>query len=337
MAMMKAGVVTAPGKLEVLERPIPTPKEHEVLIKVEACGLCHSDCFCKDAQWPGLKLPRAPGHELVGTITAVGSHVTNRKVGQRVGVGWLGSACGNCVACKSSDNNICCKNAVITGLGSDGGYQQYVTYGAEFTAVVPEGLSSVDAAPLMCAGLTVYNGLRRSDARPGDLVAVSGIGGLGHLAVQYSHKMGFKTVAISSSDDKAKLAKELGADLYLNTKTQNVGEELQKLGGAKVIVATVFDSKTMSSLVGGLGIGGQLLVAGVPHEPLQIPAATLVMNRASVVGLCSGNARDSEDTLNFSVLTGVRPRVEVFNFPDVNAAYDRMVSGKALFRVVLKY
>jgi D-arabinose 1-dehydrogenase-like Zn-dependent alcohol dehydrogenase len=335
MKRMKVAQVARPnGALDVVERDIPDPKSREVRIKVQACGVCHSDMFTVAGAFPGIKYPRVPGHEVIGTIDAVGAEVPDWKAGMRVGVGWHGGHCGHCVSCRRGDF-ITCKEGKIPGISYDGGYAEYMIAPFEALAAVPDDLKSEDAAPLLCAGITTFNALRNGGAHPGDLVAILGIGGLGHLGVQYAAKMGFKTVAIARGADKGPLARKLGAHIYIDSTTQNPAEELTKLGGAKLILATVTDSKTMTSVLGGLGVDGKLLVVGASGEPIEVSPLLLIGPRRSIAGWPSGTASDSEDTLKFSVLTNIRAMVEVFPLAKAAEAYQHMMSGKARFRVVL--
>jgi D-arabinose 1-dehydrogenase-like Zn-dependent alcohol dehydrogenase len=332
--MRVAQVARAGGPIEIVEREIPQPGPGWVRIKVQACGICHSDSLVREGLWPGLKYPRVPGHEVVGIVDAVGENVAQWKSGQRVGVGWHGGHCGYCDACRSGDFFGCTVALQITGISFDGGYGEYLLAPAIAVALVPDELSPVEAAPLMCAGITTYNALRNSAARPGDLVAVLGLGGLGHLGVQYAVKMGFKTVGIARGQDKGPLAHKLGAHVYIDSQSQDPAAELQKLGGAKVILATVTAGEAMSAVQGGLGLNGTLMVIGAA-ESMQVSPLILLMGRRSVKGWYSGTALDSQDTLKFSALTGVRSMNEVFPLERAGEAYDRMMSGKARFRVVL--
>jgi D-arabinose 1-dehydrogenase-like Zn-dependent alcohol dehydrogenase len=332
---MKVVQVAKPNsELEVVEREIPEPTAWHVRIKVQACGICHSDMFTVMGAFPGIQYPRVPGHEVVGLIDAVGTDVPDWKPGMRVGVGWYGGHCGHCVSCRRGDF-ITCTTAQIPGISYDGGYAEYMIAPFEALAAIPEDLASEDAAPLLCAGITTFNALRHSGAGAGDVVAILGVGGLGHMGVQYASKMGFKTVAIARGADKGPLAQKLGAHVYIDSAVQNPAAELTKLGGAKVILATVTDSKTMSAVAGGLAIDGKLLVVGASPEPIEISPLLLIGGRRSVSGWPSGTASDSEDTLKFSVLSQVRPMVETFPLTEAKAAYQRMLSGKARFRVVL--
>lgn len=322
------------GPFELVEREIPTPGPRQVRIKVQACGICHSDSLTKMGAFPGLRFPRVPGHEVVGLIDAIGSDVPEWKPGARVGVGWHGGHCGHCVRCRRGDF-ITCTTGQIPGISYDGGYAQFMIAPFEALAAIPNELSATDAAPLLCAGITTFNALRHAGASPGDLVAVLGIGGLGHLGVQYAAKMGYRTVAVARGTDKEALARQLGAHQYIDSTTQNVAEELTKLGGARVILATLTDSKSMGDAIGGLGVDGKLLVIGASMQPIEIPPLALILARRSIVGWPSGTSRDSEDTLGFSVLAAVRPMIETYPLERAAEAYDRMMSGKARFRVVL--
>ena len=328
-------VTRANGPFELTERETPEPGAGFVRVKVDACGICHSDSLTKEGTWPGIQYPRAPGHEIAGTIDALGSGVAGWTRGQRVGVGWHGGHCGYCDSCRRGDFVTCQIAFQVPGISYDGGYAEYVIVPAAVLALVPEALSAVDAAPLMCAGITTFNALRNSGARPGDTVAVLGIGGLGHLGVQFAAKMGFRTVAIARGRDKEPLAKELGASQYIDTETRDPAAELAKLGGARVIIATVTSGRAMTAVIGGLGVNGKLVVLGASAEPLEVPIFPLLLGRRSIQGWPSGTSIDSQDTLAFSVLTGVRPMTEVFPLSRAAEAYDRMMSGKARFRVVL--
>ena len=333
--MKAAQVQEKGGKFVIVDLDKPTPKENEVLIKVEACGICHSDAFVKEGTFPGIEYPRVPGHEVVGTVEKAGKNVSLWKEGQRVGVGWHGGHCFTCEPCRRG-KFINCENAKVSGISYDGGYAEYMCAPQEAIAAIPEELSSAEAAPLLCAGITVYNALRNSGIRPGDLVAVQGIGGLGHLAVQYAVKMGMRTVAISTSDSKKDLAKELGAHHFINTEKEDPSEALQKLGGAKLILATAPYSDAITSVVNGLGIDGKLLMVAATMDPIEVSPMQLLMGRKSVAGWPSGTAKDSEDTLQFSALTGTAPMIEEYPLEEVEKAYDRMINNKARFRVVLK-
>lgn len=335
MSRMKAVQVSRPGgDFEIVEKSIPDPGRTQVRIKVEACGICHSDFLVKEGAWPGIQYPRVAGHEIAGRIDAVGADVANWKVGQRVGVGWHGGHDFTCNACRRGDF-INCDNERITGLSHDGGYQEYMVSPAEAVAAIPDDLPSAEAAPLLCAGITVFNALRNSGARAGDLVAVQGIGGLGHLGIQYARQMGFRTFAIGRGKDKEELARKLGAAHYIDTATGDPAAQLQKFGAARVILATAPDSKSISALVNGLSRNGKLLVVGASNDPLTITPIQLIVGRSSIQGWASGIATDSEDTMQFSALTGVRPMIEKYPLERVAEAYDQMISGRARFRVVL--
>jgi D-arabinose 1-dehydrogenase-like Zn-dependent alcohol dehydrogenase len=333
--MRVAQVSTANGPFELVERQLPEPSRHTVRIAVEACGICHSDVLTKSGGFPGISLPRVPGHEVIGRIDAIGADVEGWTIGQRVGVGWHGGYCGHCDPCRRGQFFACVTGPPVTGISHDGGYGESMIAPVTSLARVPEGLSPTDAAPLMCAGVTTFNALRRSGARSGDLVAIHGIGGLGHLGVQYAKKMGFHTVAVARGADKAPLAASLGADRYIDSTAEDPAKALSALGGARVVLATVTDANAMSSLIGGLGIEGSLLVLGAPPTPLAVPAFPLIAGRRSVQGCYSGVSIDSEDTLVFSARTGVRSMNEVVPLAKVAEGYDRMMSGKARFRVVL--
>ena len=335
MSQMTAVQIKSPGgPFEVVKRPVPEPGPNKVRIKIEACGVCHSDAFVKEGHWPGLAYPRVTGHEVAGVIDAVGPGVNNWKRGQRVGVGWHGGHCGQCVSCRRGDF-MGCPYFQVTGFAEDGGYAQYMIARSEAVAAIPDVLSPVEAAPILCAGITTFNSLRHSGAQAGDLVAVQGLGGLGHLGVQFAHKMGFHTVAIGRGKDKEALALKLGAARYLDTEVVNAAGELAKMGGASVILATAPSSKAMTDLIDGLGVGGKLLVVGASTDAIHVTPVQLIMARRSIQGWPSGTGRDSEETLHFCAITGVRPMVETFPLEQAAAAYDRMLSGKARFRVVL--
>jgi len=335
MAKMRAVQVSRPGgPLEIIERDIPDPGSGYVRIKVQACGVCHSDTLTKDGLFPGIQYPRVPGHEVIGVIDAVGSGVPRWKSGQRVGVGWNGGFCGYCDNCRRGDFFACQTSTDVTGISRDGGYAEYMLAPTSALALVPGDLSSVEAAPLMCAGVTTFNCLRNSGAGPGDLVAVIGIGGLGHLAVQFAAKMGCKTVAVARGKDEEPLARQLGAHYYIDNKTQDPAAELQKLGGAKVILATVTSADAMKAVLGGLGVHGTLMVIGAVPS-LEVNTLQMIFLNQSVSGWYSGTSIDSQDTLNFSVLSGIRSMNEAFPLDRAAEAYDHMLSGKARFRVVL--
>lgn len=335
MTKMRVAQIARPGgAFEIVERAIPEPAAGWVRIKVQACGICHSDSMVKEGHWPGLQYPRVPGHEVVGVIDALGAGVTQWQPGQRVGVGWHGGHCGQCDACRHGDFFGCTVALQITGIHFDGGYGEYMTAPTLALAHVPDDLSPVEAAPLMCAGITTYNALRNSGARAGDVVAVLGLGGLGHLGVQYAVKMGFKTVGIARGADKGPLAQKLGAHHYIDSQTQDPAAELQKLGGAKAILATVTVGEAMSAVHGGLGLNGTMMVIGAAQS-LTVSPLVLLSGRRAIKGWYSGTAADSQDTLKFSVLSGVRSMNEVYPLEKVAEGYERMVSGKARFRVVL--
>jgi alcohol dehydrogenase len=335
MPKMRAVQVPRPGgPLEIVERDIPDPGPGFVRIKVQACGVCHSDTVTKDGLFPGIQYPRVPGHEVIGVIDAVGPNVPRWKAGQRVGVGWNGGFCGYCDNCRRGDFFACQTSTEVTGITRDGGYAEYMLAPISALAVVPDDLSSADAAPLMCAGVTTFNCLRNSGARPGDLVAVLGIGGLGHLALQFAAKMGCKTVAIARGADEEPLARQLGAHYYIDNKTQDPAAELQNLGGAKVILATVTSADAMKAVLGGLGVGGTFMVIGVVPS-LELNTLQMILGNQSVRGWYSGTSLDSQEALAFSVLSGVRSMNEAYPLDRVAEAYDHMLSGKARFRVVL--
>jgi len=335
--MSKMRVVQVPhpkGPFELVEREIPEPGTGNVTIKVSACGICHSDSFTKEGTFPGIQYPRVPGHEVAGIIDAVGPSVVGWSVGQRVGVGWHGGHCGYCDSCRRGDFVTCQTAAQVPGITYDGGYAEYMIAPAEALALIPDDLSAVEAGPLMCAGITTFNALRHSGAQPGDVVAILGIGGLGHLGVQFAAKMGFKTIAIARGADKAPLARQLGAWRYIDSQAQEPSAELMKLGGAKVILATATSGKALSAVLGGLGIDGKMIIVGAA-DLLEVPPLLLIGGRRSIMGWPSGRSIDSQDTLRFSALTGVRSMNEVFALDRAAEAYERMMSGKARFRVVL--
>lgn len=336
MAKMRAvEVERAGGPFAIVEREIPEPESGLVRIKVQACGICHSDEVTKQGMFPGIQYPRVPGHEVVGLIDAVGANVPSRwNAGDRVGVGWNGGYCGYCDSCRRGNFFACQTSTQVTGVTRDGGYADYMIAPFSALAAVPQELSAVEAAPLMCAGLTTYNCLRNSGARPGDVVAVIGLGGLGHLGVQYATKSGFNTVAIGRGKDKEPLARKLGAAHYIDSAAQDPAGELQKLGGAKVILATVTSADAMKAVIGGLAPTGTLMIVGAVPS-LEVPALQLLLNSQQVKGWYSGTSLDSQETLGFSVLSGVRSMNESYPLEKVNEAYDRMVKGTARFRVVL--
>jgi D-arabinose 1-dehydrogenase-like Zn-dependent alcohol dehydrogenase len=335
MTMRVAQIPKAGALFEIVDRPIPEPGARQVQIKVDACGICHSDQIFKEGKWPGLKWPVVPGHEVAGRVTALGAGVTWFKVGQRVGVGWNGGYCSECEPCREGEFPYCTTGAT-TAAAFDGGYAEYMVAPETAVAAMPEKLDPVEAGPLMCAGVTTFNALRNAGARPGDLVAIQGIGGLGHLAVQFASKSGFHTVAISRGADKEKLARELGAQHYIDDTNGDAAKQLTKMGGAKVILCTAPNAKAIGALAPGLKYKGKLLVVAAPPDNLSISPLLLLMGSRSVAGWYSGYAKDSEDALAFSALTGVCPRVEVYPLEQVNEAYERMLSNKARFRVVLK-
>jgi len=307
IAPMKVAQISKPGAdFEIVERLIPEPGAREVLIKVQACGVCHSDLLTKEGAWPGIRYPRVPGHEVAGIIDELGAGVSEWKKGQRIGVGWHGGQDGTCLSCRRGDFRNC-RNLKIAGISYDGGYQQYMVAPVEALAAIPESLSDVEAAPLLCAGITTFNALRHSGAMPGDLVAVQGIGGLGHLGIQFANKFGYKVAAIGRGSENAVLAKKLGASVYIDTKSTNAAEELQKLGGAQVILATAPSSKAMSELVNGLGPNGKLMVVGATFDAIEVTPIQLISGSRTIQGWAAGTPSDSEDTLRFAELTGVRP------------------------------
>jgi len=331
---MRVAQVPGPGKqFEIVERPIPQPTPGTVRIKVAACGICHSDSLVKEGLWPGIQYPRVPGHEVAGTIDEIGAGVTGWTTGQRVGVGWHGGYCGRCDSCRRGDL-FACETQQVTGISFDGGYGEYMIAPVSAVARFPDELPAVEAAPLLCAGITTFNALRNSGARAGDVVAVLGLGGLGHLGVQYAAKMGFQTVAIARGKDKEPLARQLGAMIYIDSRSQDPAVELAKLGGARVIISTVTSGEAMSAVQGGLAVKGTLMVIGAA-QTMQVSPMVLIGGARSVKGWYSGTAIDSQDTLAFSARTGVRSMNEILPLERVNEAYDRMMSGKARFRVVL--
>jgi D-arabinose 1-dehydrogenase-like Zn-dependent alcohol dehydrogenase len=332
---MRAAQVSKPGgPFELVEREVPRPGPRQVRVKVQACGLCHSDALTKEGHWPGIAYPRVPGHEIAGVIDAVGSEVPRWTAGQRVGVGWLGGYCGHCESCRRG-NFITCVNQQITGITMDGGYQDFVVVPFEGLALIPDEISPVDAGPLMCAGITTFNSLRNSGAGGGDRVAVLGIGGLGHLAIQFASKMGFDTIAIARGQDKGLLARQLGARHYIDSTAHDPAAELQQAGGAKIIMATATNALAMAATIGGLSVDGRLVVLGADFTPMPLNTAGLIGKRAGIYGWPSGSSIDSEDTMRFSALTGVRPMTETFPLEKAQEAYDWMMSNKARFRVVI--
>lgn len=331
-----AQVSKANGALEFVEKDYSSIPPGSVRLKVHACGVCHSDSFAVHGGFPGLSYPIVPGHEIVGTIDGVGEGVGRLKQGDRVGIGWHGDHCHVCDSCRKGDF-ITCDKLSTPGITTDGGYSEYVIFPEDACALVPESLSSSEAAPLMCAGVTTYNSLRNAGAKPGDVVAVLGLGGLGHLGVQFANKMGFKTVAIARGDDKESFAKELGAHAYINSEKADAVDSLNKLGGAKVILSTITNSDAMTPWVGALAKDGRLLIVGADVKPLQISPILLIGARRSITGWPSGTARDSEDCMNFCALMNIRPMIESYPFDKAAEAYDRMMSGKARFRVVIEH
>jgi D-arabinose 1-dehydrogenase-like Zn-dependent alcohol dehydrogenase len=335
MAKMKVVQVPKPGAdFEFVEREIPQPGPRQVRIRVQACGICHSDMLVKEGLWPGISYPRVPGHEVAGVIDEVGPDVTQWKRGQRIGVGWHGGQDGTCLACRRGDFADC-TSLKICGISYDGGYQEYMVAPVEALAQMPESLDAAEAAPLMCAGITTFNALRHSGALPSELVAVQGIGGLGHLGIQFAQKFGYRVAAIGRGPENAALAKKLGAHVYIDSVATNAAAELQKLGGARVILATAPNSKAMSSLVGGLGPKGSLLVVGAGPEPIEVTPLQLIPGSRRLQGWASGIPTDSEDALRFAEMTGVRPMIEKYPLAKAAEAYARMMSGKVEFRVVL--
>jgi D-arabinose 1-dehydrogenase-like Zn-dependent alcohol dehydrogenase len=327
-------VATPGGAFELIQKEFPAPGPGHVRIRVHACGVCHSDSITKMALFPGIHYPRVPGHEVAGVVDELGPDVPLFKVGQRVGLGWHGGHCNYCPPCRRGDF-ILCENQQISGLSFDGGYADYVVAPANALALVPDDLPDVDAAPLLCAGITTFNALRNSGAQAGDTVAILGIGGLGHLAVQYAAKSGYRTVAIARGQDKGPLAKQLGAHIYIDSVAQDPAVELQRIGGAKVILSTLTSAEALAASVNGLGPAGKVIIVGVPEKPFEVNAVPLVMGRRSIHGWPSGTGMDSEDTLKFSALTGVKPMIETYPLEKAAEAYNRMMSGKARFRAVI--
>jgi len=332
---MRSVQVSKPnGPFEIVERDVPEPGAGKVRIKVQACGICHGDSATKEGIFPGIQYPRVPGHEIAGVIDAIGKDVIQWNVGQRIGVGWVAGYCGYCESCRRGDFATC-RYGQVSGISFDGGYADYMIAPTEALASIPDELSATEAAPLMCAGITTYNALRNSGARVGDVVAILGIGGLGHLGIQFAAKMGFKTVAIARGKDKEELVRKLGARQYIDSKSQNPVEELVKLGGAKIILGTVPSGKAMGEVLGGLAVNGKLIMIGASDEPLEVSPIFFLSGRRSVVGWPSGSSIDSQDTLSFSVLCGVRSMNEIFPLEKAPEAYEQMMSGKARFRAVL--
>src|SRR3989441_842809 len=334
-APMKVAQIPSPGAdFQIVEREIPKPGVGQVRIKVQACGICHSDVLTKEGGLPGIQYPRVPGHEVAGTIDELGAGVSEWKQGQRIGVGWHGGQDGTCLSCRRGDFRNC-RNLKIPGISYDGGYQEYMVAPVEALAAIPDTLSAVEAAPLLCAGITTYNSLRHSGALPGDLVAVQGIGGLGHLGIQFAQKFGYKVAAIGRGPENAVLAQKLGANVYIDSAATSAAAELKKLGGARVILATAPSGKAMASLFDGLGMNGRMMVVGAALDPIEVTPVQLIFGRRSIQGWSSGIPTDSEDTLRFAELTGVRPMIEKYPLARVDEAYAQMMSGKAKFRVVL--
>jgi D-arabinose 1-dehydrogenase-like Zn-dependent alcohol dehydrogenase len=333
--MLVAQVTAAHGPIEIAERPVPDPGPGKVRVKVAACGICHSDVITKESLFPGISYPRVPGHEVTGVIDALGQGVQNWTRGQRVGIGWIGGHCTVCQPCRRGDFATCVR-AQIPGIVYDGGYAEYMITSAQGLASIPDAIDFAEASPLLCAGITTFNALRHSGALAGDLVAVQGLGGLGHLGIQYANKMGFETVAIGRGEDKKDFATKLGAHHYIDTNAGDPAKALQKLGGAKTILATAPDSKSMTPLVAGLGVDGTLMVVGVSADNIEVAPMLIVGGRRAVKGWPSGTAADSEDAMRLAALSGIRPMIETFPLAEAAAAFDRMMSGKARFRVVLK-
>ncbi len=332
---MKAAQIPKPGaEFQIVERDIPKPGAGEVRIKVQACGVCHSDVFTKEGQWPGIEYPRVPGHEVAGIIDEVGAGISEWKKGQRVGVGWHGGHDNTCLQCRRGDFRNC-RNLKVPGISYDGGYQQYMVAPVEALVAMPDTLGAAEAAPLLCAGITTFDALRHSGALPGDLVAVQGIGGLGHLGIQFANKFGYKVAAIGRGSENAALAKKLGATVYIDSKSGNAAEALQEMGGAQAILATAPSSKAMSELIDGLGPNGRLMVVGVDPDPIEVTPIQLISKNRTIQGWASTTPPDSEDTLRCAALTGVRPMIETFPLERAGEAYARMMSGHAQFRVVL--
>jgi D-arabinose 1-dehydrogenase-like Zn-dependent alcohol dehydrogenase len=332
---MKVAQVSKPGgEFEIVERDVPQPGAGQVRIQVQACGVCHSDSFTKEGTWPGIQYPRVPGHEIVGVIDAVGGGVAGWKKGQRVGIGWHGGHDNTCRECRRGDFRNC-RNLQVPGVSYDGGYEQYMVGPVEAVVAIPDSLANTEAAPLLCAGVTTYDALRKSGAMPGDLVGIQGIGGLGHLGIQFANKFGYRVAAIGRGSETAALAEKLGASVYIDTQSTNAAEALQKLGGARVILATAPSSKAMSELINGLGPNGKLVVIGVTPDPIEVTPVQLIVGNRTLQGWAAGTAADEDDTLRFAELTGVRPMVETFPLEKASQAYERMMSGKVRFRAVL--
>src|SRR5579864_8934706 len=335
MTQMKVAQVSKPGAdFEIVEREIPEPGAGQVRIKVQACGVCHSDVLTVEGSWPGIQFPRVPGHEVAGIIDEVGAGVSAWKKGQRVGVGWHGGQYNTCRECRRGDFRNC-RNLKVCGISYDGGYQQYMLAPVEALVSIPESLKDAEAAPLLCAGITTYNALRHSGALPGDLVAVQGIGGLGHLGIQFANKFGYQVAAVGRGPENAALAKKLGASAYIDSQSTNAAQALQKLGGARVILATAPSSKAMSELVDGLGPNGKFMVICATSDPIEVTPLQLIIGSKALQGWAAGTPADSEDTLHFAEISGVRPMIETYPLEKAGEAYARMMSGKAQFRVVL--
>lgn len=332
---MKAAHVPGPGRdFQIVERKVPAPRPGEVRIRVEACGICHSDALTKDGAWPGIQYSRVPGHEVAGVVDALGEGVSEWKEGQRVGVGWHGGHDGTCPACRRGDFRNC-GNLKIPGISYDGGYAEYMVAPSDALVAIPGSLSAVDAAPLLCAGITTYNALRHSGAMPGDLVAVQGVGGLGHLGIQFASRFGYKVAAIGRGPENAGLARSLGAAVYIDSAATNAAQELQKIGGASAILATAPSSKAMSGLIDGLGTNGKFIIVGVDSSPIEVSPLQLIVGTKTIEGWAAGSPADTEDTLNFAELSGVRAMIETYPLEKAAEGYDRMLSGDARFRVVL--
>jgi len=334
-ATMKVAHISKPGgDFEIVEREMPTPRAGQVRIKVQACGVCHSDVFVKQGLWPGIQYPRVPGHEVAGIIDELGAGVAGWRKGQRVGVGWHGGQDNTCPECRRG-RFLYCRNPQVAGISYDGGYQQYMVTPVEALAAIPDTLSDAEAAPLLCAGVTTFNALRHSGASPGSLVAVQGLGGLGHLGIQFANKFGYKVAAMSRGPENCALAKRLGASVYIDSNAVNAAAELQKLGGASAILATSPDSEAMSKLIDGLVPNGKLFVVGISPDPIEVTPLQLIVGERAIQGSAVGTPTDSEDTMNFAELTGVRPMIETYPLERAGEAYRRMMSGDAKFRVVL--
>ena len=335
--MPKMKVVQVPragGDLEVVEREIPEAGPGQVRIRVQACGVCHSDVVTKEGLFPGISYPRVPGHEVAGTIDQVGAGVNDWKKGDRVGVGWHGGQDGTCLACRRGDF-VNCANGLVCGVSYDGGYQEFMIAPVEALARMPESLDAAEAAPLMCAGITTFNALRHSGAFPGHLVAVQGVGGLGHLGIQFAKKFGYRVAAVGRGTDNAAVAKRLGADVYIDSAATDAAAELQKLGGARVILGTAPSGKAMSALLGGLGANGAFIVVGASADPIEVSTTLLILAKRTIKGWSAGTPTDSEDTLRFAEAAGIRPMIEKYPLEKAAEAYARMMSGDAHYRVVL--